>query len=243
METDWAENRATIGDDGLHSLFGKLLGSVYSTGERDKFRTRMERGANPGVTEIYVSHRGMVESLVNTNGSQEGATMWQPRPPDPGLEAEFLRRIMLRLGASEGSAKAALADPSAIERARMTSDAGGNGVLEVNEPFDRAWRRVGLALDRVGFTVEDRDRAKGQYFVRYIDPSTDESQQKKGFLNWIGLGGSDKPKVADPKDQYRIQVRGEGDALTAVTVINQDGKPDNSTVGRRILALLQDQLK
>ena len=55
----------------------------------------------------------------------------------------------------------------------MTKGEEGNGVLTLDEPFDRAWRRVGLALDRVGFTVEDRDRAKGLYYVRYVDPKTD----------------------------------------------------------------------
>jgi outer membrane protein assembly factor BamC len=241
METDWAENRAKINDDIIHNMLGKLLDSAYSTGERDKFRTRVERGTDPNTTEIYVSHRGMVETLITTNAGQEGQTMWQPRQPDPGLESEFLRRLMLRLGADQMQAKVALASGSSPDKARIRDDASGNGSLEVLEPFDRAWRRVGLALDRVGFTVEDRDRESGQYYVRYVEPNTD-APADKGLLSWIGLGGSSKPKV-DPKDEYRVRVRGEGDASSEVSVLNKDGKADNSSAAKRILGLLQEQLR
>src|SRR5262245_44281545 len=103
METDWNENRARISDPGgIRSLLGKLLDQVYSTSERDKFRTRLETGAEPGTTEIYVSHRGMEE--VYTTAAQE-QTKWQPRPPDPELEAEMLRRLMVRFGVQEARAK------------------------------------------------------------------------------------------------------------------------------------------
>ena len=85
METDWAENRAKIPQDFIRNAIGKVLDSIYSTSERDKFRTRLERTPNGG-TEIYVSHRGMVEVYSNT---QKDQTVWQPRPTDPELEAEF----------------------------------------------------------------------------------------------------------------------------------------------------------
>jgi len=242
METDWAENRAKINEDPVHNILGKLIDSVYSTGERDKFRTRMERGTDPGTTEIYVSHRGMIETLLTTNGGQEGQTLWQPRQPDPGLEAEFLRKLMLRLGNDEGQVKTALGGTMTPERARIRADAGGIGTLQVLEPFDRAWRRVGLALDRVGFTVEDRDRNTGQYFVRYIEPSTDDPEKKGGLFSWLGMGGSSKPKI-EAKDQYRVQVRGEGDESSQVSILGNDGKAENSSAAKRILALLQEQLK
>jgi len=101
LETDFAENRAKLPQDFIRNALGKVLDSLYSTGERDKFRTRLERTANGG-TEIFISHRGMVEVVTGTTGtSGSGSTVWQPRPADPELEAEFLRRLMVKLGVSQ----------------------------------------------------------------------------------------------------------------------------------------------
>ena len=188
METDWAENRAKIADDPIRNLLGKVIDQVYSTGERDKFRTRLERGTEPGTTEIYISHRGMVE-VYKTEGRD--TTVWQPRPADAELEAEFLRRLMVRFGVEDTRAKAQLASSDVkTERARLVRSGTGAGKLELTESFDRAWRRVGLALDRVGFTVEDRDRSKGYYFVRYVDPQIDGQknlEKEKGFLSKLAF--------------------------------------------------------
>jgi outer membrane protein assembly factor BamC len=182
METDWAENRAKIPQDFIRNMLGKVIDSVYSTAERDKFRTRLEPGSTPGTTDIFISHRGMYEIFVSEGKDQ---TKWQPRPADPELEAEMLRRLMIRLGSDEKRATAAIqaAQEKPVERARLTRGADGAGTLEVEESFDSAWRRVGLALDRVGFTVEDRDRSRGLYFVRYVDPETDNEKKEDGFLS------------------------------------------------------------
>ena len=169
METDWAENRAKIGDDFIRNMLGKVLDSLYSTAERDKFRTRMEPGSEPGTTDIFISHRGMYEIYVSEGKDQ---TKWQPRDADPELEAEMLRRLMVHFGTDQKRAEVEMAAAKAkpLERAKLKRGNDGAGTLEVEERFDRAWRRVGLALDRVGFTVEDRDRSKGLFFVRYVDP-------------------------------------------------------------------------
>ncbi len=240
METDWAENRAKIDDGFIRRTLGKFLDSVYSTGERDKFRTRLERGAT-GTTEIYVSHRGMEE--VYTTSSKE-STKWQPRKPDPELEAEMLRRLMVRFGVQETRAKQQLVAAAEAPRASLARQSGG-GKLMLNEQFDRAWRRVGLALDRVGFTVEDRDRSKGLYFVRYIDPETDvkTSDEKPGFIGRM-IGGlkfwGNSP--AKKNEQYQIAVR-DIDAGAEVNVLTKDGRQEQSATANRILTLLYDQLK
>src|SRR5262249_2123880 len=189
METDWAENRAKIPDDVIRSILGKVIDNMYSTSERDKFRTRLERGAQPGTTEIYISHRGVVEVWTNTVSGAKDSTVWQPRPSDPELEAEFLRRLMVRFGVDETRAKAEVAQNVTLDRARIVTMQAGSGTLEPAEPFDRAWRRVGLALDRVGFTVEDRDRSNGWYFVRYVNPEKDaEDTANQGFLSRLFFG-------------------------------------------------------
>lgn len=238
METDWAENRAKIPGDLIRNTLGRILDSLYSTGERDKFRTRLEPGSEPGTTEIYISHRGMEE--VYTSSARE-ETRWQPRAADPELEAEMLRRLMVRLGAEEKRAQAAVVAPKSEPRARLAV-ADGSGKLEVFDRFDRAWRRVGLALDRVGFTVEDRDRSRGLYFVRYVDPELDNASKKSdGMLSKLAFWkSSDKP--ATSREQFRIHVEDVGGRST-IQVLTPEGGADQSETARKILGLLQQQLQ
>lgn len=236
METDWAENRAKIPDGVIRNTLGRLLDAVYSTSERDKFRTRLERGSQPGTSEIYISHRGMEEVYVAAEKEQ---TRWQPRPPSPELEAEMLRRLMVRLGVQEERAKTQVATATVVARA-VLQKGGEGGTLALNEQFDRAWRRVGLALDRVGFTVEDRDRSKGVYFVRYIDPDIDnKSAENRGWLSRLRFWGSgDKQK----QEQYRVVVKDLGERAE-VNVLNKEGAREQSATANRILSLLHEQLK
>jgi outer membrane protein assembly factor BamC len=236
METEWAENRAKIPEDGVRSLIGKVFDGAYSTAERDKFRTRLERGDKPGTTEIYISHRGVEEVYVSQN---QDRTMWQPRPVDPGLEAEFLRRLMLRFGVQNERAKAQLAAAPRDDSRAKVVEADGIGSLELSEPFDRAWRRVGLALDRGGFTVEDRDRSKGYYFVRYLDPESDAQKKDEGFLSKLAFWRSSEPAKSE---QYRVLVKDRNDS-SEVQVLDKGGNPERSATARKILALLQTQLK
>lgn len=240
METDWAENRAKVPQDFIRSTLGKVIDQLYSTPERDKFRTRLERGNDPNSTEIYLSHRGMMEIYTTETRSE---TKWQPRPPDPDLEAEFLRRLMVRLGAKEDSAKQILAVTQETRRAAMSKQPDGSEKLEVLEPFDRAWRRVGLALDRVGFTVEDRNRQKGLYFVRYADPEKEMAKadgEKPGLLAKLRFWKSDAANVT--AEQYRVMVSQGGDR-SQIQVLGKDGGVDRSQTARRILTLLHEQLK
>jgi len=240
METDWAENRAKLPQDTIRGALGKVFDNLYSTAERDKFRTRLEQGAEPGTVEVYISHRGMYEIYTNEGKSE---TRWQPRPADPELEAEMLRRLMVRLGVDEARAKTMVAAEQRQDRARLSRATDGTGTLMLEEAFDRAWRRVGLALDRVGFTVEDRDRSQGMYFVRYVDPDSDSKKrdEDKGILSklmfWKG-GASDKPNQA----QYRIHLKTAGES-TSVQVLTREGGVDRSDTSRRILGLLHEQLK
>lgn len=236
METDWAENRAKIPQGGIRSLIGKILDNVYSYPERDKFRTRIERGREPGTAEIFISHRGMYEILTKEGRAKED-TMWQVRPSDPELEAEMLYRMMARLGAKEQQIEQLAKTSPPAPRAEISKVDNQVSSLHLADPFDRAWRRVGLALDRVGFTVEDRDRSKGVYFVRYNDP--DITQSKPSFLGRLAFWRKDDV----PRDvQYQIAVRDLSEG-SEVKVLNAEGAQANITTTGRILALLQEQLK
>lgn len=232
METDWAENRAKIPEDFIRSAIGKVFDSLYSTGERDKFRTRLERRPD-GAMEIYISHRGLEEALVGTDKS---STTWANRPNDPALEATFLARLMVNLGATKEKAKELVNAPIDLPAKAILVTLNSAPMLDVNENFDRAWRRIGLALDRVGFTVEDRDRNKGIYFVRYVDE--EEVTNKKGFFTRL-FGASDKEVHAK---RYQILVKGEGN-VSHVAVQNNDGTTDKSSSADKILKLLLEQLR
>lgn len=231
METDWAENRAKLPQDFIRNTLGKVLDSVYSTGERDRFRTRMERTPSGG-TEIYVSHRGMIEVYSNT---QKDQTVWQPRAPDAELEAEFLRRLMVKLGVPQEQSRALVAagGTKPTSRAAMVGD---QPVVLIDEGFDRAWRRVGLTLDRTGFTVEDRDRSQGTYFVRYVEPNPDKKEP--GFFG--KLFGRAESTAAPLK--FRINLRSQGESTT-VSVLNATGAPESSANAQRIVKVIADDLK
>jgi outer membrane protein assembly factor BamC len=243
VETAWAENRAKLPQDIIRRTLGRLIDQVFSTGEQDKFRVRIERTAK-NTAEIFVSHRGMIE--VFTSQAQD-STKWQPRPSDPELEAEILQMLAQRFAAPARTQTAAVAGaPAAVavapaqpEISRLVAADGANPArVVIDEPFDRAWRRVGVALDRGGFTVEDRDRAKGVYFVRYIDPVAEQKQRdSQGFLS--KLFGRD---VKIEAQQFRVLVAAEG-ARTVVTVQDRDGKGDGGATSNKILAQVNDQLR
>lgn len=231
METEWVENRSKIPEDVLRRTIGKVADRLYSTGERDKYRTRLERGAD-GTTEVYISHRGAEEVLT---GSSKEIPTWQVRANDPGLEAQYIAKLMAHLTKKDEKQAAAVvaAAPEQPQHAKLVGD-----TVELNEGYDRAWRRVGLALDRVGFTVEDRDRVQGIYFVRFVD---EESGKKRGFFSRLFNLNSEEDKEAQ---RYRIVVKGQqGGASSQVVVHDKDGKPETSATRDKILKLLADELK
>jgi outer membrane protein assembly factor BamC len=235
IETDWAENRAKLPNDFIRSMLGRAIDRVYDTGERDRFRTRVERTA--AGTEIYLSHRGLEEVY---SSERRDHTVWIPRASDPQLEAEILTRLMVRLGAKEETARTLVTTaPEAPARARLIGADGALAALEVDEPFDRAWRRVGLALDRGGFSVEDRDRTAGLYFVRYIDPKY-AGKDEPGFFGRLFSFGSRADEIKPVR--YRVQVKGSGDKST-VSVLNASGAPETGDPGKSIVASLVRELR
>lgn len=232
METEWSENRAKLPSEATGNAVGRLLGRLYDTGERDRYRTRVERTAKG--SEVYISHSGVQEVYTN---AQKDDTTWRGRPNDPQLEAEFLSQLMVQLGAKQEPARAALAAASAPRAAAPVATVAGATSLVVAEPFDRAWRRVGLALDRTGFTVEDRDRAGGLYFVRYVDPKN-VGKEEPGW--WARLWG-DK---SNPQEalRYRVVLKAAGEK-TDVSVQNSAGAVETGDNAQRIIALIQREMR
>ena len=237
LETDWAENRTKIPQDIIRRTLGKVLDSLYDSGERDKFRTRLEV-QKPDVTEIYISHKGAIEVPLK-DANTTISTRWTVRPSDPELEAIFLTRLMERLGMTQEQAKAQITTTAAAPKtpkAKLIED-GAETRIEMTQSFDRAWRDVGLALDRSNFTVDDRDRSKGIYFVRYVNPK-DLGDSRGWFGRTFG-----KTDDADKKAKvYRVVVQDRGQNQIVISVQDSDGKPENTATGNQLLTTLDRQL-
>jgi outer membrane protein assembly factor BamC len=268
METDWNETHAQINDGLIRNTLSKAMGTSYVSSERNKYRTRLETAPNGG-TYVFVSQKGMREAITGTNND---STQWQAKPNDPGLEQEYLKRLMAALALADSRAKpdntSAQLSPAGAQTAPNAATAGAKSAaaataaqnvalsaqapmpddvnntpaqfssteLTLGEPYDRAWLRVGLALDRSNFTVDDRDASRGLYFVRYVDPK-DMTSAEQGF--WSQVFHGKKEKIAK---QYLVNVRAVTPNQTRVAVVDDKGAIDQSSQARQIMSLMVDQL-
>ena len=227
LETEWTENRGDIPQDVIRRTLGKVADFLWSASTRDKFRVRLERGPEQARTEIYLTHRGAEQV------SQGDSFVWQSRPTDPELEMEMLNRLMIYLGMSEEQAKTELADAkNTPARATLTAN-----TLAIHEDFASAWRRTGSALDRSGFTVEDRDRSNGLYYVRFVP--TESTDDSKGLLDALAFWRSTTPE----SQELQIKLAEQGSSETQLSVQNKEGQAAPETVTSEILKLLLEQLK
>ena len=285
METEWIESDAIKKDQSGNALdkFDKWLDKLSGFADRKKFRTRLDRGAESGTTEIYMTHRSVAGAPddgknriqtqlgeIDTGYKAEAKNAHQADASDAELDAELLRRLMVKLGVEEQKSKSILAEAVTIKRAEVVKEADGSARLLLNDPFDRAWRRVGLALDRIGFVIEDKDRSNGLFFVRYADVDIDDApKKKKGLVDSLKFWGDDDKKEAEtpakkeekgvieslkfwgtddkqktnPEKQYRIKVA-DGDTGNAeVTVVDVSGARVRTTTANRIIALMYEQLR
>lgn len=251
METNWAENRAKLPQDIIRATLGRVIDMVYSTGERDQYRAGVERSANGGC-DIFITHRAMVEVVKSLGGDNE-TTVWQPGPSDPEMEAEMLTRMTQRINQefNPNATKQTPAEHEAeveklasyqVEDSVSQLEQNAEGVatsIFIKEDFERAWRRLALAVDRMGFTVEDRDRSRGFFLVRYLDEEYEEQKRsEQGF--WSNVFGRDTPVEAP---QYVIYLQRLSDTECRVHVLGPDGKADTTGVAPRILTLLSEQTK
>ncbi|VAW81612.1 hypothetical protein MNBD_GAMMA12-696 [hydrothermal vent metagenome] len=238
METDWAENRAKIAKGVVRRVIGKVFSGAYSSGLRDRFRIRLERGKNEGSTELFISHKGMKEEVQGGSLSPTG-TVWKPRKRDVELEVEMLKRIMVYIGVSKNRVKklaknATTKGTSSIAYKSGKDDEGA--FVDVGADFTQAWQVVGLALDRTGFNVVDRNRSKGIYFVKYNDPEH-KGKKRKGFFKMF----KSKKKKGEAL-VYQVKIV-SSDNSSRVRVFAKDGSTEKSSTGKRIITLLKENLK
>ncbi|MDK2124269.1 outer membrane protein assembly factor BamC [Parachitinimonas caeni] len=250
VETDWADVRARVPQSGLRGLFGRVLDQVYSSGEMEKFRTRVERSADGKSTEIYLSQRKMEEVYSDR---QQTTTIWTPRPSQPEREAEMLKKLMLRMGVGEETA-AAVADATskpattintATANARMEQQADGKRQIVLVDTFDRAWRRVGLALDRTGYVVTDRDRAMGTFYVKAIIARG--GAEEEGFWSklafWRDKSAGTDPKASGTQVPEYLVIVSSKENQTSVRIANKDGTPATAAPAIEVLDQVLAQLR
>ncbi|RKP50370.1 outer membrane protein assembly factor BamC [Pararobbsia silviterrae] len=254
METDWNEKRPSIDAGFVRNFIGKSLDSAYTAASRYKYRTRLEAGPD-GSTYVFISERGLTEQMTGQNNENRE---WAAAPNDPTLEVEYLRRLMTELSynktsgqpiaddadaasgvAASGAASASA--PAAASAAHNTNeaDAGADTKLtEINmaSSYDRAWLAVGVALDRASFTVDDKDRTKGLYFIRYVDPN-DHTSDEQGFWSQLFHGHKDKEAK-----QYRLNVRALTESTTRVAIVDESGKVVTTPQAQHIVGLLSTEM-
>lgn len=233
IETDWAENRAQIPQGGFRAIIGKVFDKVYSSGEKDSYRTRLERKKDGSGTEIHIRHRGMVEVF----SADKTTSKWQPRPNDPEMEAAMLQMLMVRLGGAATIQSAIQTESEMLGEVAPQIETLTNGSknMLLNEPFDKCWRRVGLALERAAMVVSDKDRAKGIYFVN-ISKKTEPKQ--KSLIERLKFWRSDE--AADKPETYQVLVF-EVNAVCRVSAVNKGEAKDETTT--QIVESLYQQLK
>lgn len=284
IETEWVQADAIKPKEdsrGYGERFDAWMDKLSGLADRRKFRTRLERGEQEGTTEIYMTHRTVAGApddgknyvntqlgVIETGYRADAATNKNNagKEFDADLDAELLRRLMVKLGLDEKKAEQVITQAAAEKRADVIKEADKSVTLKLNEPFDRAWRRVGLALDRIGFVTEDKNRADGLFFVRYADSEAEDPiKQKKGLFERLKFWSSDDDeKSSTPAEvktgdkskfwkgtsdgdksskQYRIQVLENADNTSDVYVLTAENKRNTSTTANRIISLLYEQLK
>ncbi|WP_082752570.1 outer membrane protein assembly factor BamC [Janthinobacterium sp. B9-8] len=245
METDWLENRAKLPKDLMTRMISKISDRILSTGELDRYRTRVERGSEPGTSEIYISHRGMME-VYSKDGSSDAATslsknsdnnktIWTPKKPDPEMEVEMLSLLLQRFGLDQATAQAVVTKPYQAPAAASLIDNGK--ALTIADNFDRAWRRVGLALDRSGYVVYDRDRSKGVYMIRRADTDIG-GEDNSSFFSKLAFWKKDATPEQKQANEYEVRLV-EGINQTKLTVTSKNKSDDNG----KILSALLSELK
>lgn len=228
MQTEWL----TYGTPVPASVFAPTVKQPGDAQVADQYMIRLERGVDGDGTEVYVAHRRIARQDPSVD-------YWEGRDADPFFEAELLRGLMIYVGVQERTATQRVAAAEAREsQARLTRADDGTVQLLLEDRIYTAWRRVGLALDRVGFAVEDRDRAAGRYYIRY-DRNAESGPKEKNFFEWIAFWRDDP----DSLQVYAVSLAQSGDNQTLVQVTGEDGGAVEAEVAERILALIQEQLR
>lgn len=226
METTWLYSAKPLERDALApSTVDRAAASIA-----DRYLIRLEEGVQQGTTEVFVAHRRVARD-------EQGK--WHLRNADRFLEAELVRALLISLGGDTAPSPTRLAqgDTRSAEPQLLQLD-NGAAALALHDGFFEAWRRVGLALDRAGFTVVDRDRSAQHYFIRY-DTRAELGPKDEGFLDTVTFWSNEIP---DTVEKYRLDLTEVSD-VTQVTVHRVNNAPVSQDIAVKILGLVQKQLR
>ena len=238
METEWAENRAKIPQDGLRRLLDKVgLGGIYSTSERDKFIIRIEQSKN-GTTDVFFAHKGMKEVYADKN---KDTTTWQPAANDPNLEAAFLARFMQYMGVDQQQAENALPQSVAKRSGNELARIDGNTLL-VSGDYGRNWRRTALALDRIGLNVLGQNIERHAFLVQQAPNESEAvSTKKPGFFSrMFGKGKKVEKPAAYPEIIVFVEPINGG---SRIRLLNKDGSAYNGSDASTLISRLHTELR
>ena len=242
LETEWISTADL--STSSSSRLDKWLDSMSGFADKRKFRTRLELGSQNGTTEIFLSHRSSftgadkhkeilenrgdtwniekiftIEEYISEeeDGRSNTAKSEQMKVEDYEINSEILRRLMIKLGATDFDAKEKIERPQEIVKAELINTEQGK-FIQMNDPYDRAWRRLSLALDMIGFITEDRDRSKGIFYVKYKDielPAMEDSEKDKGLIDsllfWRNEYEAEKEKLKNRTDDSNLEKSGDKD--------------------------------
>lgn len=111
--------------------------------------------------------------------------------------------------------------------------------LVLHDNLADAWQRTGLALERSGFTISDRDRTRWLYSIVYLAPTVEDDTE--GFFAWV-FGDEESEAQGTRTGIYHVSLVGAGEMQTRVVVLDDRGNPVKSPAAEQILSLLAGRL-
>ena len=229
IETAWLESREKISDGLIRNTLGKIFDGLYDTGERNKFRMRIER-TKAGFSEISVVHKGLIQ--VASDDRFDPTIVWANRNSDQQLEELYLRRIINFVSGKEDKNSKSI---DVVKKSTPTLQGDDdNNFVELTLNFNEAWKSIGLILDRLGFEVEERLREQGTYLIRY--KKLDQEEKEKGFF--AKIFSSDKEQF--DMNLYRIEIKNSGN-MSQVFVSDHETS-ERTKSSQNILAVIYEQL-
>lgn len=231
METEWVVNRAGLPLNWFNKIAGKVLGSGYDAGSRDRFRARMEK-PTATTARIFLTHKGAEKVITGTISG------WELRPANHELEAEMLNRLKAFLqGDVVGAARNSVSGSEATQTTSLVNIVTQEGlpVLQIHDNYKRSWVLTGIMLDRMGLVAEKRNQAAGIYEVKY--QGDDEDTAKRGFFSRM-FGG--RKTLLIKGDDYQVHVQDAG-KLSVVRITDEEGKPLSKRLSQLVLARLKKE--
>lgn len=248
IETDWSIQDTTVPETGVRQLFDWMgLGKMYSLRSLYKYRINMWQNesdtlvfvTNYQMNEVYPECVTNLNQTIQVQPSDNQATKWMPLPPNPQLELGFLVQFMGFAGFSHEQVKQVVASASVVESANEEAYLQGT-TLVINDQFDRAWWRTGIALERAGLGIADKNRSLGEYYVYPLQSTVENSEP--GFFS--RMWGDDKSALQMPQAQYTIKLQESGNQTSLTMSMYKDAvDKDFIKHEKNYLQDLQKQLK